>query len=88
MLSLKNGTLKRIDVAKLATFEEIDAAWSANLGPDGRIRNLAFSRRLAARERELAISLLGMAPEGNTYETRYAATGSELRRWAEAEVSR
>ena len=72
----------------LSTFEEIDAAWSSNYDTNGRIKNLALSGRIAARERELAISMLGWTPEDGTPGNRYAATGSELRRWALETVSK
>lgn len=71
-------------IAVLDTFAAIDAAWAANYGVNGRIKNLALARRIAARERELSISLLGWSPEvaADGPLERYSATGSELRRWA------
>ena len=53
----------RTPPATLATFEAIDAAWTANLDSDGRIRNLALSRRIADQERDVSICILGMDAE-------------------------
>ncbi len=78
--------MKALAARGLSTFASIDAAWTANYGVDGRIKNIALSRRLAARERELAIAILGFAAEDGTPATRYAATGTELRRWAEEKL--
>ena len=78
------------DVDALVTFAAIDAAWSANLEQDpaapdyGRPRSLVLARRLAARERALAIQLLGMASEDGTAANRYASTTGELVRAAKA----
>lgn len=75
---------KRVTVEALNSFSAVDAAWRTNIGGGGRIKNLALSRRLADRERDLAIIYLGFDPEDrSSYGTRYAATNGELRRWAE-----
>ncbi len=79
--------MKVAAVALLVTFEAIDAAWFANY-KDGRIVNLALSRRLAARERALAIEILGFdSEEGKTADQRYAATSGELKRWAKEKLA-
>lgn len=61
-------------------FQSISLARRANRDETGRIKNQSLDRRLVARERELAIKLLGMAPEASA--EKYAATTGELRRWA------
>jgi len=71
-----------VDASKLGTFEEIDAARTANRDADGRIRNLALSRRLDRRDRSIALAVLGY--EDETVGGRLAATTGELRQWAVA----
>lgn len=82
------GKPMNIDVSKLETLGACDEARWANRRPDGRIANEALARRITDRERDIAIKILGFSPEDRTsYETRYAATTGELRRWAMEKVS-
>lgn len=71
---------QRIDAASLTTIAEVEHARHVLNRRDGRIVNEALDRRLQARERELAIELLGWAPEEGG--SRYAATTGEMLRWA------
>lgn len=60
-------------------FQHLDAARDANRDGRGRIQNEAMQRRLNEQERELAITSLGLAPEGPDPNDRYVAPNQELR---------
>lgn len=83
-----------LDVKKLQTLDDVSIAHAANRYPAsharwGRTVNDALRRRLDARARELAIEVLGYAPEAEDAhrDDRYAATTSELVSWANARLN-